>query len=86
MNVVFARDQHRFAIAGIAVSRRTNNDLGSNKIKHTVNALASRGDEGRAKLRKAWGSCIEAVISGCPNGETRLVARPVTRKGANPGN
>ena len=53
----------------------------SNAIRRTVDALASRGDEGRAKLRKAWGSCTEAVISGCPNGETRRVARPVSPQG-----
>ncbi len=31
-----------------------------------------RGDEGRAKLRKAWGSCTEAMIPGCPNGATHM--------------
>ncbi len=37
-----------------------------------VDALASGGDEGRGKLRKASGSCIRALIRRCPNGETRL--------------
>ena len=37
---------------------------------HTVDALAYSGDEGRAKLRKAAGSCKEALIRGCPNGAT----------------
>ena len=36
------------------------------------NALADTGDEGRAMLRKAMGSCKEALIRGCPNGETHL--------------
>jgi hypothetical protein len=36
----------------------------------TVNALAYSGDEGRAKLRKAAGSCKEALIRGYPNGAT----------------
>jgi hypothetical protein len=34
--------------------------------------LALRGYEGRATLRKAMGSCEEALIRGCPNGETHL--------------
>jgi hypothetical protein len=37
---------------------------------HTVDALAYSGDEGRAKLRKAAGSCKEALIRGYPNGAT----------------
>ena len=36
-------------------------------------ALALRDDEGRAKLRKATGSCTETVIRRFPNGATRLV-------------
>jgi hypothetical protein len=35
-----------------------------------VDALAYSGDEGRAKLRKAAGSCKEALIRGYPNGAT----------------
>ncbi len=38
-----------------------------------VDALAQAGDEGRGQLRKASGSCKQAVIRGCPNGETRPV-------------
>ena len=37
-----------------------------------MDALALRGYEGRATLRKAVGSCEEALIRGCPNGETHL--------------
>ena len=36
-----------------------------------ANALASEADEGRDKLRKATGSRKQALIRGCPNGETR---------------
>ena len=43
-----------------------------------VDALADRGDEGRARLRKATVSCQEALTRGFPNGETRLVETPVT--------
>ena len=39
---------------------------------HLVDALACTGDEGRGTLRKAAGSCEQALIRGCPNGETRL--------------
>jgi hypothetical protein len=35
-----------------------------------VDALAQRGDEGRGELRKASGSCKQALIRGCPNGGT----------------
>ena len=38
---------------------------------HLVDALAPRGDEGRGTLRKAAGSCEQALIRGYPNGETR---------------
>ena len=37
---------------------------------HLVDALASRGDEGRGTLRKAPGSREQAVIRGSPNGAT----------------
>ena len=30
-----------------------------------------RGDEGRGGLRKAAGSCLQALIRGSPNEETR---------------
>jgi hypothetical protein len=39
---------------------------------HLVDALALRGDEGRATLRKAARSCEEALIRGYPNGETHF--------------
>lgn len=37
-----------------------------------VDALAQKGDEGRGELRKASGSCKQALIRGYPNGETLL--------------
>src|SRR5690606_9362181 len=49
--------------------RRDVDDLSSNE-GHLVDALAPRGDEGRGTLRKASGSCEQALIRGCPNGET----------------
>jgi hypothetical protein len=36
-----------------------------------MDALASSGDEGRSKLRKASGSGTHALIRRYPNGETR---------------
>ena len=47
-------------------SRRRNKE-------RTVDALASIGDEGRGKLRKAAGIGKHELIRGCPNGETRQV-------------
>ena len=44
-----------------------------------MDALAEDGDEGRGKLRKASGSRKQALIRGCPNGETqsgKTVVRP----------
>jgi hypothetical protein len=38
-----------------------------------VDALTVRGDEGRTRLRKAMGSCQEALIHGFPNGTTQCV-------------
>ena len=35
--------------------------------------MAGRGDEGRTRLRKASGSCQEALIRGYPNGATHCV-------------
>ena len=35
-----------------------------------VDALAEDGDEGRGKLREASVSRKQALIRGCPNGET----------------
>ena len=41
--------------------------------ERTVDALASGGDEGRGKLRKAPGNCKQVLIRGYPNGATRHV-------------
>ena len=38
----------------------------------SVDALVRAGDEGRGTLRKAVGSCEQALIRGYPNGETHL--------------
>ncbi len=35
-----------------------------------ADALALTGEEGRGKLRKALGSCIQALIRRYPNGTT----------------
>jgi len=40
-----------------------------------VDALASRGDEGRGRLRKAAGRSQHPVIRGYPNGETHRFRR-----------
>ena len=40
--------------------------------ERTVDALASGGDEGRGKLRKAPGNCKQVLIRRYPNGATRL--------------
>ena len=45
-------------------SRRRNKE-------RTEDALASIGDEGRGKLRKAAGIGKHELIRGCPNGGTR---------------
>ena len=37
------------------------------------NALALTGDEGRAKLRKATGICLEELIRRYPNGTTQYI-------------
>jgi len=37
-----------------------------------VDALVLAGDEGRGRLRKVTGSCQQALIRECPNGETHL--------------
>ena len=37
-----------------------------------MDALASRGDEGRGKLRQAPGNCKQVLIRRFPNGATRL--------------
>ena len=44
-----------------------------------MDALAPEDDEGRGKLRKASESRKQALIRGCPNGEThygKTVVRP----------
>ena len=41
-----------------------------------MDALAIRGDEGRAKLRKATGSRTEALIRRSPNEETLPQGNP----------
>ena len=41
--------------------------------ERTEDALASIGEEGRGKLRKAAGIGKHELIRGCPNGETRQV-------------
>ena len=43
-----------------------------------MDALASRGDERRIRLRKASGSCQRALIRGFPNGTTQRGANHVT--------
>eukprot|EP00825_Cyclidium_porcatum_P045351 TRINITY_DN687_c0_g1_i5.p2 TRINITY_DN687_c0_g1~~TRINITY_DN687_c0_g1_i5.p2 ORF type:complete len:117 (-),score=8.07 TRINITY_DN687_c0_g1_i5:64-414(-) len=39
--------------------------------ERTVDAQALGGDEGRDKLRQAWGRCKQPLIPGFPNGATR---------------
>ena len=53
------------------VTVRDGNSVSSAEEGHLVDALAPRGDEGRGTLRKAAGSCEQALIRGYPNGETR---------------
>ena len=43
------------------------------KKERTEDALASRGDERRGKLRKAPGICKQEVIRRCLNRETGMV-------------
>ena len=38
-----------------------------------ADAWALGGDEGRVRLRKASGSCLNAVIRRFPNGKTHLL-------------
>ena len=38
--------------------------------ERTEDALASRDDEGRGKLRKVAGICKQELIRECPNGAT----------------
>ena len=46
--------------------------LQSSAKGHLVDALASRDDEGRGRLRKFKGSCQHTLILKYPNGETQL--------------
>ena len=46
----------------------------SSEQEHRVDAKAPSTEEGRGKLRKAWGSCKQTLIPRYPNVETRLVA------------
>ena len=48
-----------------------------------MDALASRGDEGRGRLRKAKGSCQQTLILRYPNGETQLLELLVSEYIAN---
>ena len=47
--------------------------VGQVKKGHLVDALAMAGDERRARLRKASGSCQETLIRGYLNGGTHLL-------------
>ena len=59
----------------------TNFRIGKRYKGPMVDALAGRGDEGRTRLRKASGSCQEALIRGFPNGATQHGAIHVTYGG-----
>ena len=75
---VFA--ESRLAVAGGTLMSRDRWSLSDDRFSpegkfssiegHLVDALAPRGDEGRGTLRKASGSCEQALIRRCPNGET----------------
>ncbi len=54
----------------VSGAQRCKEDWGIEREGHAVDALAQAGDEGRGKLRKASGSRKQALIRGCPNGET----------------
>ncbi len=56
---------------GMPIRVRSRDEGWSSDQVRTVDALAQTGEEGRGKLRKASGSCKQAWIRGCPNGETR---------------
>ena len=45
-----------------------------------MDALARAGDEGRGTLRKAVGSCEQALIRGYPNGATHFQTTVVRRQ------
>ncbi len=44
----------------------------SNNYGSMVDVLESYGEEGRGKLRKAWGRSTHPLIPRLPNGVTRL--------------
>ena len=76
------RRSHMFMVA-LARPRNTRSGQG-----RTADALASGGEEGRDKLRKAAGRRKWPEIRGCPNGATRHAEgmAPAGEAGANPGN
>ena len=44
-----------------------------------MDALVPDAEEGRGTLRKASGSRVQALIRGCPNGETRYEKDSILR-------
>ena len=55
--------------------------------ERTEDALASRDDEGRGKLRKVAGICKQELIREYPNGATHWLEGPVhSLEWVNPGN
>ena len=66
----------------------TEQEAAAKKYQAVMEAEARRAeaDEGRGKLRKATGNCIQVLIRRCPNGETQLPSWVVIRKEGNPGN
>ena len=67
-----AEKKKAFNCEGNKDTRRRRLAAKASKERHMADALASGAEEGRGKLRKASGSCKQAIIRGCPNGETRL--------------
>ena len=61
-----------------STSRTEYLNVRSSYKERKVDALALGADEGRSDLRKATGSRKQAVIRGCPNGETRQSSCSVT--------
>ena len=73
------QNKAREAAADLATeSVASKRSLRSSAKGRTVDALASQGDEGRGKLRQAWGSGKHTLIPGFPNGAIRRGLRPVT--------
>ena len=52
--------------------RETTQIYGQANYEFMVDVLESYGDEGRGKLRKAWGRSTHPLIPRLPNGVTRL--------------